>query len=129
MDLETFSFNSYIYYLTRAFNLLTRAFNLLTRAFSLPTGGFELVTRGLCSTCHKPKWNKSITKIIIITCGFELVTLISELLTRVLLFHHCVLETFQNILQLVTWKTGLIGFILLIMILMILVILSVFTNV
>ena len=48
-----FSFNSYVYYLTRgfiastrAFNLLTRAFNLPTRAFSLLTRGFELVTRG-----------------------------------------------------------------------------------
>ena len=46
-----FSFNSYVYYLTRdfiastrAFNLPTRAFNLATRAFSLLTRGFELVT-------------------------------------------------------------------------------------
>ena len=49
-ELGIFSFNSYVYYLTRgfiastrAFNLLTRAFNLLTRAFSLLTRGFELV--------------------------------------------------------------------------------------
>ena len=53
-----FSFNSYVYYLTRGFNLLTRASNLETRAFSLLTRGFELVTR-----------------------GFELVTRISELVT------------------------------------------------
>ena len=62
---EIFSFNSYVYYLTRgfiaptrAFNLATRAFNLATRAFSVLTCGFELVTR-----------------------GFELVTLELELVT------------------------------------------------
>ena len=60
-ELGIFSFNSYVYYLTRgfiastcAFNLLTRVFNLLTRAFNLATRAFsvltrifELVTRGL----------------------------------------------------------------------------------
>ena len=52
-ELETFSFNSYVYYLTRgfiasthAFNFLTRAFSVPTRAFNLPTRGFELATRG-----------------------------------------------------------------------------------
>ena len=52
-ELGVFSFNSYLYYLTRgfiaaarAFNLLTRAFNLPTRAFSLPTRAFDLATRG-----------------------------------------------------------------------------------
>ena len=47
-----FSFNWYVFYLTRgfiattrAFNLLTRAFNLAPRAFILLTRGFELVTR------------------------------------------------------------------------------------
>ena len=56
-ELGIFSFNSYVYYLTRgfiastrAFNLLTRAFNLPTRAFSLLTRGFELVTRNSCFT-------------------------------------------------------------------------------
>ena len=70
-ELGIFSFNSYVYYLTRgfiastrAFNLPTRAFNLATRAFSILTRGFELVTR-----------------------GFELVTRGFELVTRVLLFH------------------------------------------
>ena len=50
-EIGIFSFNSYVYYLTRgfiastrAFNLPTRAFNLATRAFSLLTRGFELVT-------------------------------------------------------------------------------------
>ena len=52
-EIGIFSFNSYVYYLTRgfiaptrAFNLATRAFNLVTRAFSLLTRGFQLVTRG-----------------------------------------------------------------------------------
>ena len=52
-ELGTFSFNSYVYYLTgrfitssRTFNLLTCAFNLATRAFSLLARGFEPVTRG-----------------------------------------------------------------------------------
>ena len=52
-ELRIFSFNSYVYYLTRgfiastrAFLLPTRAFNLATRAFSVLTGEFELVTGG-----------------------------------------------------------------------------------
>ena len=47
-----FSFNLYMYYLTRgfiastrAFSLLTRAFNLATRAFSVLTHEFELLSR------------------------------------------------------------------------------------
>ena len=53
-ELGIFSFNSYVYYLTRgfiastrAFNLPPRAFNLATRAPSVLTCGFEVVTRGL----------------------------------------------------------------------------------
>ena len=53
-EIGIFSFNSYVYYLTRgfipstrAFNLLTRAFNLATRAFRHLHQGFELVTRVL----------------------------------------------------------------------------------
>ena len=86
-ELEIFSFNLYVYYLThgliastcafnlllRAFNLPTRNLNLATRAFSLLTGGFELVTRGFELVIH----------------GFELVTRISnsQFVTLVLLFH------------------------------------------
>ena len=51
-ELGIFSFNSYIYYLTRNFiaptralKLLIHAFNLPTRAFSVPTRDFSLVTR------------------------------------------------------------------------------------
>ena len=63
-ELGIFSFNSYIYDLTRGYIASTRAFNLLTRAFSLPTRAFNLAT---------PAFS-------ILTRGFELVT-------RVLLFH------------------------------------------
>ena len=70
-ELGIFSFNSYVYYLTRGFIASTRAFNLPTRAFSLLTRGFELVTRGF----------------ELVTRGFELATRGFELVTRVLLFH------------------------------------------
>ena len=69
-ELGIFSFNSYVYYLSRGFIASTRAFNLPTRAFSLLTRGFELVTRGFEH----------------VTRGFELVTRGFELVTRVLLF-------------------------------------------
>ena len=77
-ELGIFSFNSYVYYLTRgfitstrAFNLLTRAFNHATRAFSLLTCGFELATR----------------KFELVTHEFELVSRGFELVTCVLLFY------------------------------------------
>ena len=51
-ELGIFSFNSYVYYLTRgfiastcAFNLPTRAFNLASRAFNLATRAFSFATR------------------------------------------------------------------------------------
>ena len=58
-ELGIFSFNSYVYYLTRGFIASTRAFDLATRAFSLLTRGFEFVT-----------------------CRFELATRGFELVTR-----------------------------------------------
>ena len=64
-ELGIFSFNSYVYYLTRGFIASTRAFNLPTRAFNLATRAFSLLTR-----------------------RFELVTQGFELVTRVLLFHY-----------------------------------------
>ena len=77
-ELGIFSFNSYVYYLTRgfiastcAFSLPTRAFNLPTRAFSVVTCNFELVTR----------------EFELVTRGFELVAPRFELVTRFLLFH------------------------------------------
>ena len=57
-ELGIFSFNSYVYYLTRGFIAPTRACNLLTRAFNLPTRAFSLLTRGL----------------ELVTRGFELIT-------------------------------------------------------
>ena len=54
-EIGIFSFNSYVYYLTRGFIASTRAFNLATRAFSLLTHGIELVTHGFelitCNSC------------------------------------------------------------------------------
>ena len=57
-EIGIFSFNSYVYYLTRGFIASTLAFNLLTRAFNLPTRTFNLATRAFS----------------LLTCGFELVT-------------------------------------------------------
>ena len=49
-ELGIFSFNSYVYYLTRGFIASTRAFNLPIRAFSVLTRGFELAARNSCFT-------------------------------------------------------------------------------
>ena len=51
-ELGIFSFNSYVYYLTRGFIASTRAFNLLTRAFNLPTRAFSLPTRDFNLSTH-----------------------------------------------------------------------------
>ena len=71
-ELGIFSFNSYVYYLTRAFiastralNLLTQAFNLLTRAFNLSTRVFSLPT---------PAFNLATRALSVLTREFELVT-------------------------------------------------------
>ena len=78
-ELGIFSFNSYVYYLTRgfnasarAFNLLTRAFNFPTRAFSVPTRAFNLVNRAFSLLT---RGFKHVTREFeLITRGFELVT-------------------------------------------------------
>ena len=44
-ELGIFSFNSYVYNLTRRFIASTLAFNLLTLAFHLPTRAFSVPTR------------------------------------------------------------------------------------
>ena len=84
-ELRIFSFNSYVYYLTRgcialirAFNLLTCAFNLPTHAFSAPTRAFNLLTRGFELITRRFE---------LVTCRFELVTHGFELVICVLLFH------------------------------------------
>ena len=71
-ELGIFSFNSYVYYLTRgfiasarAFNLLTRVLNLPTRAFNLPTRAFNLATRA---------FSLLIREFELVTREFELVT-------------------------------------------------------
>ena len=61
-----FSFNSYVYYATRSFNLVTCAFNLQTRASNFTTRAFRLLTLGF----------------ELVTDGFELVTRRFELVTR-----------------------------------------------
>ena len=77
LKLDSFSFNSYVYYLTRRFFASTRAFNLAACPFNLArppfshlTHIFELVTRGLG----------------LVTRGFELEARQFELVTRVLFF-------------------------------------------
>ena len=62
-ELGIFSFNSYVYY-------LTRGFIASTRAFSVPTRTLKLATRASC----------------LLTRRFELVTRGFELVTRILLF-------------------------------------------
>ena len=59
-ELGIFSFNSYVYYLTRGFITstrasyhLTRAFNLPNRAFSLPSRAFNLETLALSVLTHE----------------------------------------------------------------------------
>ena len=105
-EIGIFSFNSYVYYLsrgfivsahdfnllTRAFNLPNRAFNLATRAFCLLTRGFELVTRGFELVTQKLELVTRRFELVI--RGLELVTRGFELVTRVLLFDKIVMQYF-----------------------------------
>ena len=80
LNSEMFSFNSYVYYLTRGFITSTRAFNLATRVFSLLTCRFELVTHGFELATRE---FELVTRgFELVTCGFELVTRGFELVTR-----------------------------------------------
>ena len=72
-ELGIFSFNSYLYYLTRSFIASSRAFNHPTQAFNLSTRTFSVLTRTF----------------ELVTCRFELVTCRFELATRFLLFQWC----------------------------------------
>ena len=90
-----FSFNSYVYYLTRsfvastrAFNLLTRAFNLATRPFNPLTRGFELVTR---------RFELLTRGFELVACGFELINRGFEVVIRFLLFHLIILDHLSEI--------------------------------
>ena len=92
-ELGIFSFNSYVYYLTRgfiastrAFNLLTRAFNLPTRAFNLATRAFSLLTRGFNLLTRAFNLPTRVFKLAthassLLTRGFELITRRFELVT------------------------------------------------
>ena len=98
-EIGIFSFNSYVYYLSRGFivsahdfNLLTRAFNLPNRAFRLLTRGFELVTRGFELVTQKLELVTRRFELVI--RGLELVTRGFELVTRVLLFDKIVMQYF-----------------------------------
>ena len=72
-EIGIFSFNSFVYYLTRGFIASTRAFNLLTRAFNLPNRAFNLPTRAFYLA----------TRVFsLLTRGFELITRGFELVTR-----------------------------------------------
>ena len=64
-ELRIFSFNSYVYYLSRGFIASIRAFNLLTCPFNLPTRAFNHETRAFS----------------LLTFEFELVTRKFELVT------------------------------------------------
>ena len=83
-ELRIFSFNLFVYYVTRGFIASTGAFNLPTRDFSLLIRGFELVTRRFELVTHR---YELVTRIFeIVTRGFELVNHGLEIVTRVLLF-------------------------------------------
>ena len=73
-----FSFNSYVYYLTRGFIAPNRVFNSLTCAFNPPTRAFNLATRA---------FNLVTRAFSLLTRGFQLVTRGFELVTRVLFSH------------------------------------------
>ena len=79
-ELGIFSFNSYVYYLTRGFIASTRAFNLLTRAFNLPTRAFNLTTHAFDLTTHA--FNLATRAFSLLIRGFEPVTRRFELVTR-----------------------------------------------
>ena len=91
-ELGIFSFNQYVYYLTRGFNLLTCAFNLPTCAFTLLTRAFNLAARAFSVLTRE--FELATREFELVTCefelvtrGFELITRRFELVTRVLLFH------------------------------------------
>ena len=98
-ELGIFSFNSYVYYLTRGFIASAHVFNLLTRTFSLPTRAFNFATRAFSALTREfelvTRRFKLVTRGIdlvfrgfeFVTRRFELVTRGFELVTRVLLFH------------------------------------------
>ena len=87
-ELGIFSFNSYVYYLTRGFIASTRAFNLLNHDFSLATSAFSIAAHALSLLTREFELVDRGSQLA--TRRFEIVTRISELVTRnlCLLFHN-----------------------------------------
>ena len=86
-ELGIFSFNSYVYYLTRGFITSTRTFNLLTSAFNLPTRAFSLLTRAFNLSTRAfsvltREFEPGTREFELVTRRFELVILAFELVTR-----------------------------------------------
>ena len=79
-EIGIFSFNSYVYYLTRGFIASTRAFNLPTRAFNLLTCAFNLAAHAFnITTCAFSLLTHGFE---LVTCGFKFVPRGLELVTR-----------------------------------------------
>ena len=93
-ELGIFSFNSYVYYLTRGFIASTRTFNLLFRTFYFPTHAFNLATRVFS----------------VLTREFELVTRKFELVTRNSCFTFRDNENLRNVEKIFLLHTCLGGF-------------------
>ena len=81
-ELEIFSFNFYVCYLTRGFIASTRVFNLLTRAFNLPNRAFNLATRAFNLATHV--FSLAPCAFSLLTRGFKLVISEFELVTHVI---------------------------------------------
>ena len=99
-ELRTFSFNLYVYYLTRGFIASVRAFNLLTCAFNLPTRAFSLSTRAFILAIRG--FSLLTCRFELVTRGFELVTRRFELVTREFELITCVFELGTRGFELVT---------------------------
>ena len=78
-----FSFNSYVYYVTRGFVASTRAFNLQTRTFNLSARTFSVSTRA---------FNLATRAFSLLTLRFELATRGFEVVTRGFKLATCGLE-------------------------------------
>ena len=93
--LRIFSFNSYVFYLTRGFIASTRAFSFLTRDFNLPTRAFNLATRDFSLLTHGFE---------LVTRGFELVTCNSYLDLYFSTMNECAISVWSSTrLESINW--------------------------
>ena len=99
-----FSFNLYVYCVTRDFIISTRAFNLPTCAFNLPTRDFNIATDALFELVTRG-FELATPGLELVTRRFELLTRKFELVTRVLLFHFTANNLFCRISRQFTVKT------------------------